>query len=136
MANGRYVISKTIDGQYSFTLYSVGGRVLAVSGAYSCLSVCKKGIASLRVNSDAPLCDFTLSAERAAEEALPKCPRIELFKLDTANGGIGGFNFRVLAKNGNVIATGERGGYGTKSSCLDIISALRANAFSASTESV
>lgn len=133
MPSGRFVISKTKNEKFFFTLYSSGGRALAKSCEYSCLSVCKKGIASLRINSDAPLDDTTLSIDISALKERPRCPKIELFKQEGEGGSsFGEFNFRIYAKNGTVIATGE--GYGTKSSCLEIIEVLRSVAFSAVTE--
>lgn len=127
MANGRYEISKNKDGEYSFTLVTVSGRVLAHSGLYKTVSVCKKGIASLRVNADAPLEDKTEEIEGTPARAALKCPKIEV----SGAGELGGYNFTVRAKNGNVIATGE--GYGTKKRCLEAVSNLRYIAFSAET---
>lgn len=125
MASGRYEISKNELGEYRFSLVTVSGRALAHSGLYKTLGVCKKGIASLRVNSDAPLDDRSewIDGLRSAEI---KCPRIELTEE-----GFGGYNFLVRAKNGSVIATGE--GYGTKKRCLEAIANLRYIAFSAET---
>lgn len=127
MAGGRYLIEKKEDS-FSFKLYSIGGKLLARSGSYKTPELCKKGIASLRVNSDAPLCDLTLPEYESGEPQ--RCPKIELFKDD--DDAHGSYNFRIRAKNGIVIASGE--GYGTKNRCLDVISALRASAIGATTE--
>lgn len=127
MAGGRYLIEKKEDS-FSFKLYSIGGKLLAKSGSYKTPELCKKGIASLRVNSDAPLCDLTLPKHEMGE--MPKCPKIELYKDE--DDAYGSYNFRIKAKNGIVIACGE--GYGTKPRCLDVIGALRTSARGAVTE--
>lgn len=125
MASGRYEIVKNELGEYSFSLVTVSGRVLAHSGTYKTLAVCKKGIASLRVNSDAPIDDRSEIAD-GVEKAEIRCPRIELTEEE-----MGGYNFAVRAKNGGIIARGE--GYGTKKRCLEAITNLRYIAFSAET---
>ncbi len=131
MATGRYEISRSAAGEYRFTLVTVSGIPLAHSGIYKSLSVCKKGIASLRVNSDAPLEDKTdAAAELIGYSEQMRCPKIELIS-DLGIGGVGGYNFVLRAKNGNIIATGE--GYGTKKRCLEAIANLRYIAFSAQT---
>ncbi len=127
MAGGRYLIEKKEDS-FSFKLYSIGGKLLAKSGSYKTPELCKKGIASLRVNSDAPLCDLTLPEHEMGEPQ--RCPKIELYKDDIDS--YGSYNFRIRAKNGIVIACGE--GYGTKTRCLDVIGALRTSARGAVTE--
>lgn len=63
MPGGRYEITKNPDGTCFFRLLTVSGKAIAHSGTYSCVSVCKKGIASFRVNSDAPLDDRTENAD-------------------------------------------------------------------------
>ncbi|MBQ8004798.1 MAG: DUF1508 domain-containing protein [Clostridia bacterium] len=131
MAVGRYEIKKNEAGEYSFRLLTVGGIALAHSGSYKSLPVCKKGIASLRVNADAPLDDTTEADLGVTPGNTPmKCPKIEL-KND---GEHGGYNFYVRAKNGNVIASGE--GYGTKKRCLEAISNLKYIAFSSVTSEI
>lgn len=131
MASGRYEITKNELGEYRFALVTVSGRVLAHSGLYKTLGVCKKGIASLRVNADVPLDDRS-DAENSLSGSEIRCPKIELTGDSFGGGGgIGGYNFAVRAKNGTVIATGE--GYGTKKRCLEAIANLRYIAFSAET---
>ncbi len=125
MASGRYEITKDAVGEFRFSLVTVSGKVLVHSAPYKTLGVCKKGIASLRVNSDAPLEDKCESFEGMPEKEL-KCPK---FELSEQKGG--GYNFVLKAKNGNIIARGE--GYGTKMRCLEAISNLRYIAFSSET---
>lgn len=122
MASGRYEITKNEADEFFFCLVTLGGKVIARSGKYKTLGVCKRGIASLRINSDAPVEDKTDSFSEDITERM-RCPKIEIL----ASGGA--YNFYVRAKNGSIIAEGE--GYGTKTRCLEAISNLRYIAFSA-----
>ena len=91
MASGRYEITKNGENEFSFCLVTVGGKVVAKSGKYKTLGVCKKGIASLRINSDAPIDDKTdFFAEDNGEKM--RCPKIDIL----ASGGA--YNFFVRAK--------------------------------------
>ncbi|MEE0968912.1 MAG: YegP family protein [Clostridia bacterium] len=128
MAKGRYEITKNSLGEYSFTLFTLSGVPLARSGKYKSLPPLKKGIASLRVNADAPLEDLTDGFRDTS--VIIKCPKIELIGEDI--GGMVSYNFVLKAKNGSIIAKGE--GYGTKKRCLEAISNLRYIAFSAETD--
>ena len=133
MARGRYEIEKNALGEYTFRLTTISGKTVAHSAPYKNLAVCKKGIASLRINSDAPLEDNCVEEgsllSLAGEKKAPlRCPKIEMFK---ETGGVGSYNYTVKAKNGTVIARGE--GYGTKMRCLEAIETLRYIAFSAET---
>ena len=129
MAKGKFEISMTDGGNYTYRLLTVGGRVVTLGGEYKTLPVCKKGIASLRINSDAPICDltaeFSAERERAAAE---KCPKIEIF---AAEGGYG-YCYRVRAKNGSEIARGQV--TGTKLRCLEAVETMKKIAFSAESE--
>lgn len=122
MASGRYEITKNGDNEFSFCLLTLGGKVIARSGKYKTLGVCKKGIASLRINSDAPIEDKTDAFAESSGEHM-RCPKIEILSSS------GAYNFYVHAKNGSIIAEGE--GYGTKNRCLEAISSLKYIAFSA-----
>lgn len=129
MAKGKFEITKTQAGNYTYRLLFVGGRVIAQGGEYKTLPVCKKGIASLRINSDAPVCDLTaeFSAERQRAEA-EKCPKIEIF---ASEGGYG-YCYRVRAKNGSEIARGPV--MGTKLRCIETIETMKKIAFGAENE--
>lgn len=140
MAAGRYEISKNSEGKYYFRLLTVSGKPLLYSGTYENLAVCRKGVASLRVNADAPLEDKTGKTESAAEqkdgvkdgsETVLKCPKIELYEEKNA-AGYGSYNFVVRARNGAAVARGE--GYGTKKRALEAVENFRYTAFSAETQ--
>lgn len=88
---GRYEISVSFDGFYSFAL-CVGTRVLLDGGDHSTLPLCRKGIASVRINADAPLAAM-------GEEAAQKCP-----KFCVLADGEGRFRLYLYAKNGRAIA--------------------------------
>ena len=131
MARGRFEISMTDAGGYTYRLVAVGGRVVALGGEYKTLPVCKKSIASLRINSDAPVCDLTAEFFNERERAVAqKCPKIEIF---SAEGGYG-YCYRVRAKNGSEIARGQVAG--TKLRCLEAIETMKKIAFSAESEQV
>ena len=130
MARGRYEITKDRDGVYSFRLVTVFGKPVAVGGTYKSLALCKKGIASLRVNSDAPAEDLTVMSEISEGGEQIKCPKIVISRDE----GMNGYNFVVKAKNGGVIARGE--GYGTRIKCLEAVENLRYTAFLADTTEI
>lgn len=127
MACGRYEITRKNDGEYTFSLYSTGGRLIALGGTYKTVTLAKKGIASLRINSSAELVDLSADIGERDGKKLP-CPRVE---IHTEKNGGGGYNFAVFAKNGVAIAFGE--GFGTRSRCLETVSDLKYVAFSAET---
>lgn len=128
MPGGRYEITKNSDGTCFFRLLTISGKPVVHSGIYNGIAVCKKGIASLRINSDAPIDDKT--EKKGDTEKELKCPKIEIYsEKNSAGNGYGSFNFAVRARNGTVIACGE--GYGTKNRCLEAVQSLRYIAFSA-----
>lgn len=124
MASGRYEIVKKSDGEYTFSLYGAGSRPIALGGSYKTVALAKKGIASLRINSSAPVTDLS-APEADGGAGRPRFPRIEIRTEED------GYNFTVFAKNGNIIARGE--GYGTRSRCLETVASLKYIAFSAET---
>ena len=96
---GKFVIRKTNTG-VKFDLKATNGQVIATSEVYTTDAACKKGIASLRINSDAPIEDKTDSFSENTSEKMP-CPKIEIL----ANGGV--YNFYVKAKNGSINANSD-----------------------------
>lgn len=87
---GRYEISVSFDGFYSFAL-CVGSRVLLEGGEHTTLPLCRKGIASVRINSDAPL---------AAEGEEVKCPKFCVAATED-----GRYKLYLYAKNGRQVAS-------------------------------
>ncbi len=113
---GKFEIRKTKSGGYRFNLVAANGQVIATSETYSGLDACKNGVESVRKNCAAHVEDQT----KEGFETLTH-PKYEVYK-DKA----GEFRFRLKAKNGEIIATGE--GYKAKDSCLKGIASIGKNA--------
>ena len=113
---GKFVIKQTKTG-FVFNLKAGNGEVIAVSEVYTTESACKKGIASVQKN--APIAK--LEDQTVADFASVTNPKFEIY-TDKA----GEFRFRLKARNGEIIATGE--GYKTKASCLNGVESIRKNA--------
>lgn len=71
---GRYEISVSFDGYYTFALFVGSGSPLLEGQEHSTLPLCRKGIASVRLNCDAPLEDMC-----ADETAPPDTPFVQSF---------------------------------------------------------
>lgn len=113
---GKFVIRETKTGT-KFDLKATNGQVVATSEVYSSADACKKGIESVKKNAPvAPVEDQTVEGY-----ATEKHPKFEMY-TDKA----GEFRFRLKAKNGEIIATGE--GYKTKANCLNGIESVKKNA--------
>lgn len=113
---GKFVIRQTNTG-IKFDLKAGNGEVIATSEVYSSKAACDAGIASVQKNAPvAAVEDQTV--EGYAEE---KHPKFEVY-TDKA----GEFRFRLKAKNGQIIATGE--GYKAKASCMNGIESVKKNA--------
>ena len=115
---GKYVVKKTKTG-IKFDLKASNGEVIANSEVYASKAACMNGIRSVMIN--APLAaveDQTLEGYEVC-----KHPKFEVY-LDKA----GEFRFRLKARNGQIIATGE--GYKSKKSCMNGIESIRKNAAS------
>ena len=118
---GKFVVKATKTG-FVFNLKAGNGEVIAVSEVYTTDSACKKGIASVMKN--APIAK--LEDQTVAEVAAVTNPKFEVY-TDKA----GEFRFRLKARNGEIIATGE--GYKTKAACLNGVESIRKNAPDAKT---
>ena len=113
---GKFVVKTTKTG-FVFNLKAGNGEVIAVSEVYTTEAACMKGIESVRKNAiDAKLEDQTVENFEAVTN-----PKFEVY-TDKA----GEFRFRLKAKNGEIIATGE--GYKAKAGCLNGIDSIRRNA--------
>lgn len=113
---GKYVVKKTKTG-IKFDLKAGNGEVIANSEVYTSKGACMKGIASVKAN--APVA----AVEDQTAEGFEVCknPKFEVY-TDKA----GEFRFRLKAKNGQIIVTGE--GYKAKKSCFNGIESIRKNA--------
>ena len=113
---GKFVVKATKTG-FVFNLKAGNGEVIANSEVYTTESACMKGIASVKKN--APIAK--LEDQTAAEVVAVTNPKFEIY-TDKA----GEFRFRLKARNGEIIATGE--GYKAKASCLNGVESIRKNA--------
>ena len=113
---GKFVMGPTKNGGFRFNLKAANGEIIATSETYNTENACKNGIESVRKNAvEAKLEDQTVEGSKC------KNPKFEVYK-DKA----GEFRFRLKARNGEIIATGES--YKAKASCLNGIDAIRRNA--------
>ena len=113
---GKYVVKKTKTG-IKFDLKAGNGEVIANSEIYTSKSACMNGIKSVKANAPvAAVEDQTVEGFEAC-----KNPKFEVY-IDKA----GEFRFRLKAKNGQIIATGE--GYKAKKSCMNGVESVRKNA--------
>ena len=112
---GKFVIKATKTG-IKFDLKAGNGEVVLTSEVYSSLAACKNGIESVKTNAPiAPIEDQTI-----AEFVTEKNPKFEIY-LDKSSE----YRFRLKAKNGQIIATGE--GYKAKASCHNGIESIKKN---------
>ena len=114
---GKFVMGPTKNGGFRFNLKAGNGEIIATSETYNTEAACQNGIESVRKNAvEAKLEDQTI--ENFEKQTHPK---FEVYK-DKA----GEFRFRLKARNGEIIATGES--YKAKASCLNGIDSIRRNA--------
>jgi uncharacterized protein YegP (UPF0339 family) len=114
---GMFVVKQTKNGGFRFNLKAGNGEIIATSETYNIDSACKNGIESVRNNAvEAKLEDQTVEGFEKVTN-----PKFEVYK-DKA----GEFRFRLKARNGEIVATGE--GYKAKASCLNGIDSIRRNA--------
>ena len=113
---GKFVIKQTKTG-FVFNLKAGNGEIIATSEVYTTLANCKNGIASVKKNS------VLAKLEDQTVEGFEKLtnPKFEVY-TDKA----GETRFRLKARNGEIIATGES--YKAKASCLNGIESIRKNA--------
>ncbi len=112
---GKFEIKETKSG-FKFNLKAGNGEIIATSETYTTETACKNGIESVRKNCAAEIEDQTAEGFETK-----KNPKFEVY-TDKA----GEFRFRLKAKNGEIIATGE--GYKAKKSCLNGIESIKKNA--------
>ena len=112
---GKFEVKEVKSG-IKFNLKAGNGEIIATSEVYTTENACLNGIESVRKNSVGEIEDQTVEPVEAK-----KHPKFEVYKDKT-----GEFRFRLKAKNGQIIATGE--GYKAKKSCLNGIESIRKNA--------
>ncbi|MBR6704973.1 MAG: YegP family protein [Lachnospiraceae bacterium] len=114
---GKFVMGPTKNGGFRFNLKAGNGEIIATSETYNTETACRNGIESIRKNAvEAKLEDQTI--ENFEKQTHPK---FEVYKDKS-----GEFRFRLKARNGEIIATGES--YKAKASCLNGIDSIRRNA--------
>lgn len=113
---GKFEVKQVKSG-YKFNLKAGNGEIIAVSEVYTTESACLNGVESIRKNApEAAIEDQTV--ENFEQQ---KHPKFEVY-LDKA----GEYRFRLKAKNGEIIATGES--YKAKAGCLNGIDSVKRNA--------
>ena len=112
---GKFVISEINEG-FKFDLKAANNEVVLSSQVYSTLESCKNGIESVRVNApDAPVEDQTIKGFETV-----KNPKFEIYTYKN-----GDYCFRLNARNGQVIGSGER--YKSKAGCQNGIESVKKN---------
>jgi len=114
---GKFELKQSKSGGYVFNLKATNGQVIAGGQVYKTKKSCLAGINSIQVNAPVAAIEDQTVEGYAAE----KHPKFEVY-TDKA----GETRFRLKAKNGQIIATGE--GYKTKKACLNGIESIRKNA--------
>lgn len=112
---GKFVIKPAKNG-FMFNLKAGNGEVIATSEVYTTEAACRKGIESVKANALSAIEDQTVEPIE-----VQKHPKYEVYQ-DKA----GEYRFRLKARNGEIIATGE--GYEKKASCLNGIDSIKRNA--------
>ena len=121
---GKFVIKETKRG-FKFDLKATNGEVIASSQIYKGENTCMRGIQSVITNAP------TAGVEDQTVEgfAVQKHPKFQIY-ADKA----GEFRFRLLARNGQIIAVSE--GYKTLKNCEKGIASVKKNAVGAKIEKV
>ena len=117
MATGKFVTKQTKSGGYTFNLKASNGQVIATSQTYKSEATLKVGIESVKKN--APIA--AIEDQTVEGFATEKNPKFELYTDKK-----GEFRFRLKAKNGQIIATGE--GYTTMKALKNGVASIQKNA--------
>ncbi|MBR4906794.1 MAG: YegP family protein [Clostridia bacterium] len=112
---GKFEVKEVKSG-IKFNLKAGNGEIIATSEIYTTEKACMNGIESVRKSCLGEIEDQTVEGFE-----VKKHPKFEVYK-DKA----GEFRFRLKAKNGEIIATGES--YKAKASCLKGIESIKKNA--------
>lgn len=113
--SSKFLIIKT-DDQFRFHLKAVNGEIILSSQPYSTLASCKIGIESIKTNApSAPIEDQTIKGY-----TIEKNPKFEIYEYRN-----GDYRFRLKARNGELIGTGDR--YKSKAGCQNGIESIKKN---------
>jgi hypothetical protein len=116
---GKFVISK-IDEGFRFDLRAANGENILSSQPYTSLAACKKGIESIMAN--APIATVE---DQTVEGFSPETnPKFEIYEYRN-----GDYRFRLNAKNGEMIGSGQR--YKSKAGCQNGIESIKKNSVDA-----
>ena len=114
---GKFVITKTKNEEYTFSLKATNGQVIMTAGeSFKTLATCKNSIESVKKNALAHVEDQTVEGFETLTH-----PKYELY-VDKA----GEYRFRLKARNGEPIGKSE--GYKAKASALNGIESIGKNA--------
>ena len=113
---GKFVLTEAKTG-YKFNLVAGNGEVIATSQIYKSKATAKNGIAS--VSANAPVANLENQTVKGFKTETN--PKFEVYQDKK-----GEFRFRLKAKNGQIITTGE--GYSKLDSCLKGVESVRKNA--------
>ena len=113
---GKFVIKQTKTG-FVFSLKAGNGEVIATSEVYTTLANCKNGIASVKTNA---------AVAKLEDQTVEGFEKVTNPKFEVYTDKAGETRFRLKARNGEIIATGES--YKAKTSCLNGIESIRKNA--------
>ena len=113
---GKFEVKQVKSG-FKFNLKAGNGEIIAVSEIYTSESTCLNGVESVRKNApEAPVEDQTVE----------NFEQLKHLKFELYQDKAGEYRFRLKAKNGEIIATGES--YKAKASCLNGIDSIKRNA--------
>jgi uncharacterized protein YegP (UPF0339 family) len=116
---GKFLVNK-IDEGFRFDLKAANGEIILSSQPYKSLESCKKGIASIKTNASiAPIEDQTIEGFTTE-----KNPKFEVYQYRN-----GDYRFRLMAKNGELIGSGDR--YKSKAGCQNGIDSIKKNSVEA-----
>ena len=114
---GKFEIKTTDSGKFRFNLKAGNGEVIASSQLYASLATCKGGVESVKkIAADAKIEDQTAEGFETVTN----------LKFEVYTDKAGEVRFRLKARNGEIVATGE--GYAAKSGCLKGIESIKKNA--------
>ena len=116
---GKFVIEK-VEEKFRFDLKAANGENILSSQPYASLASFKNGIESIRANAAiAPVEDQSIDGFTTEMN-----PKFEVYEYRN-----GDYRFRLKAKNGELIGTGQR--YKSKAACHNGIESIKKNSVEA-----